>query len=36
MLYAFMQLSDDLGISNEELISVIKIIKHAASSGVIG
>ena len=33
---AFAQLCDGAEISNEELISVIKIVKHAASSGVIG
>ncbi len=33
---AFAQLCDDVGISNEELISLIRIVKHAASSGVIG
>ena len=33
---AFARLSDDVGISNEELTSVIRIVKHAASSGVIG
>lgn len=33
---AFVQLCDDVGISNEELVSLIRIVKHAASSGVIG
>lgn len=33
---AFVRLSDEVGISNEELISLIRIVKHAASSGVIG
>ena len=33
---AFARLCDDVGISNEELISLIRIVKHAASSGVIG
>ncbi len=33
---AFARLSDDVGISNEELTSVIRIVKHAAASGVIG
>jgi len=33
---AFAQLCDGVGITNEELISLIKIVKHAASSGVIG
>lgn len=35
-LHAFTQLSDDVDISNEELISMVRIVKHAASSGVIG
>ena len=33
---AFAQLCDDVGISNEDLLSMIRIVKHAASSGVIG
>ena len=33
---AFARLCDDVGISNEELTSLIRIVKHAASSGVIG
>ena len=33
---AFARLCDDVGISDEELISVIRIVKHAAASGVIG
>lgn len=35
-LHAFTQLCDDVDISNEELISMVRIVKHAASSGVIG
>jgi alkylhydroperoxidase/carboxymuconolactone decarboxylase family protein YurZ len=35
-LHAFTQLSDDVGITNDELVSMIRIVKHAASSGVIG
>ena len=35
-LQAFARLSDDVGISNEELTSLIRIVKHAAASGVIG
>jgi len=35
-LHAFAQLCDDVNISNEELISMIRIVKHAAASGVIG
>ena len=34
-LSAFARLCDDVGISNEELTSLIRIVKHAASSGVI-
>jgi alkylhydroperoxidase/carboxymuconolactone decarboxylase family protein YurZ len=33
---AFVQMCDGLGITNDELISVIRIVRHAASSGVIG
>ena len=33
---AFTQLCDDAQITNEELISVVRIVRHAASSGVIG
>lgn len=35
-LHAFTQLCDDVEISNEELISMVLIVKHAAASGVIG
>jgi alkylhydroperoxidase/carboxymuconolactone decarboxylase family protein YurZ len=35
-LHAFTQLCDDVGISNEELTSMIRIVKHAAASGIIG
>jgi len=32
---AFLQRCDTLDISNEELVSLIKIVRHATSSGVI-
>jgi len=33
---AFVKRSEVLDISNEELISLIKIVKHAAASGILG